>query len=162
MFMHRIEIDDAYDRWRDILTTDEEWEYLLGFMGMRRHDGADDKIALDEDNPADDLVFQGGEYVSKFKLVYPFYATFEAKPDDADALNYMQWLGWILKRDYQRMGTLLFQCSTEDEDENKISQFEAFAVGFSRKADLADFLAKFDGVDLTNHPTLSPVEFAKA
>jgi hypothetical protein len=53
-----------------------------------------------------------------------------------------------MQANFDRLGVLEMSATYEDE-EGDIESMSAMAMGFSRQADLDDFIARFDGKDLS-------------
>lgn len=146
MFLVRTDLDVAITRWREIILTSLPWDQLGGYVALRKHDLTIELHNLDEDS--DLLVFatDGEVLASRFRSAYPFVVTYGRNP--GYPLEYLVWLSFHMQANFDRLGVLEMSATYEDE-EGDIESMSAMAMGFSRQADLDDFIARFDGKDLS-------------
>ncbi|MBK5570026.1 MULTISPECIES: hypothetical protein [Ensifer] len=146
MFLTRIELDDAIQRWRDILLTSLPQDKLSGYVALRKHDLTIELHNMEEESDLLVFVTDGEMLIDRFRLAYPFIVTYEGNPDYP--LEYLVWLSFQMQANFDRLGALEMSAAHAGEDDEPESM-EAVALGFSRQADLQDFMARFDGKDLS-------------
>ncbi|MBD9524822.1 hypothetical protein IB262_33660 [Ensifer sp. ENS02] len=149
MFLNRINLDDAVSRWRDIILTSLPWDRLGGYVALRKHDLQIELHDLGEDD--DLLVFatDGEVFIHRFCSGYPFIVTYGGNP--GYPLEYLVWLSFHMQANFERLGVLEF-CATYEDEDGDIESMSAVAMGFSRQVDLEDFIARFDGKELSHDP----------
>lgn len=149
MFLNRIDLDDATGLWRDIILTSLPWDRLGGYVALRKHDLTIDLHNIDEDSDLLVFVADGEAMIDRFRLAYPFIVTYRENP--GYPLEYLVWLSFHMQANFERLGALEMSAFYADEDDGT-QRMEALAMGFSRQADLEDFMARFDGKDLSLDP----------
>ncbi|WDZ80421.1 hypothetical protein PWG15_21775 (plasmid) [Ensifer adhaerens] len=149
MFLNRIDLDDAIRRWRDIILTSLPWDRLGGYVALRKHDLTIDLHNLEEESDLLAFVTDGEAMIDRFRLAYPFIVTYGGNP--GFPLEYLVWLSFHMQANFERLGALEMSAFYADEDDGTESM-EALAMGFSGQGDLADFMARFDGKDLSLDP----------
>lgn len=149
MFLNRIDLDDAVKRWRDIILTSLPWDRLGGYVALRKHDLTIELHDLDEDGDLIVFATDGEALIDRFRSVYPFTVTYAGNP--GYPLEYLVWLSFHMQANFERLGALEMSAAYEDED-GDVESISALAMGFSRQADLEDFITRFDGKDLSKDP----------
>ncbi|MCY1371857.1 hypothetical protein D9M68_678920 [compost metagenome] len=149
MFLNRIDFDETCERWKDIIATTAPWDEIGGYLALRKHDLTIDLHNMDQDTDIGAFVVDGEAMISKFQLAYPFIVAYDQNA--RYPMEYLVWLSFQLQANFDRLGVLEF-CANYSTEDDEGDGMEALALGFSKNADLQDFMARFDGKDLSQDP----------
>ncbi|HEV7309905.1 hypothetical protein [Ensifer sp.] len=149
MFLVHTDLDEAIQRWRDIMFASLPSDRLGAYVALRKHDLTIELHDVDEDN--DLLVFatEGEALAERFRLAYPYVVTYAGNP--GYPLEYLVWLSFHMQANFDRLGVLEVSATYEDQG-GEIENMSAVAMGFSHQGDLQEFIDRFDGHDLSQDP----------
>ncbi len=149
MFLVRTDLDEAIQRWRDIIFASLPSDRLGAYVALRKHDLTIELHDVEEDS--DLLVFasEGDALAERFRLAYPYVVTYAGNP--GYPLEYLVWLSFHMQANFDRLGVLEVSATYEDQG-GEIENMSAVAMGFSHQTDLEEFIDRFDGQDLSKDP----------